>query len=216
MKGLIIAGVSAVALVLGGLSAYNYANTTQVTGNHMEQKLSAFYQADQLELDTLVKNIQTSLGVSGIGFEKLHDVLVDTIKGRYEGNGSSAAGVGRGQLFSAIKEAYPSVDISVYNRIMDQATAGREAFKQKQLYFRDRIRDYETWETDGLVHSHFVTWMGFPSKNLEARIGETVFHGQDALDHMKVLVTSGSTDTAFKTGHEQSVNDELGIQPKKE
>jgi hypothetical protein len=210
MKGLIIAGVIVVALLLGASGMFSYASGIQKTGNHMEQDLSALYQTDQTELDTLVKKIQTDLGISGIGFGKLHDVLVDTIKGRYENN-SSAGGVGRGQMFSAIKEAYPNVDISVYNRIMDSANSGREAFKQKQNYFRDRIRDYQTWMTDGLIRPHFISFMGFPTNNLEATIGKTNFQGKEALAQMKVLVTSGATDDAFKSGHEQSVNDELGL-----
>jgi hypothetical protein len=203
-KGLIIGLVAAGAIGIGAVSLFGYANSVQKAGVNMEQGLNTQYQVDQLDLDTGIKEIKESIGIANIQNDKLDKVLSDAVRGRYEGN--SSAQPGKGQLFSAIQEAYPNVDVSVYNRIIDKEFAFREHFKQEQIIFRDQLRAYDVWRTEGLIKPILVRMLGYPSQNLEARIGFQTWHGVEALDHMKVLVTSGETDTSFQTGHEEPID----------
>ena len=177
-KGLIIGLAAVGAIGIGAVSLFGYANSVQKAGVNMEQGLN---QND-----------------------KLDKVLSDAVRGRYEGN--SSAQPGKGQLFSAIQEAYPNIDVSIYNRIIDKEFAFREHFKQEQIIFRDQLRAYDVWRTEGLIKPILVRTLGYPSQNLEARIGFQTWHGVEALDHMKVLVTSGETDTSFQTGHEEPID----------
>jgi hypothetical protein len=207
MKKSIIILIAVVAvLAIGTISFFCSLSSSQKEGNHMEQELSAKYQGAQLELDTYVKKIKESVGIANLKSDKLDQVISDAVKGRYENN--SSAQPGRGQLFSAIKEAYPDASgLNIYDRLIDQVNAGREAYKQTQLALRDQLRAYDTWRTDGLIRPIILrNFLGFPTDNLEARIGTTVKHGKDAEDQMKLLVTSSETDQAYQTGHEEPVD----------
>jgi hypothetical protein len=205
-KSIIILGAVAAAFALVVIVFFSSLSSSQKEGNHMEQELSAQYQAAQLELDTYVKKIKESVGIANLKSDKLDQVISDAVKGRYENN--SSAQPGRGQLFSAIKEAYPDASgLNIYDRLIDQVNAGREAYKQTQLNLRDKLRAYDTWRTDGLLRPHILSGcLGFPTQNLEARIGTSVKHGRDAEDQMKLLVTSSETDQAYQTGHDEPID----------
>lgn len=45
-----------------------------------------------------------------------------------------------------------------------------------------------------------VNMLGFPSDSLEARIGDNVYRGRDALDKIKTLVVTKDTVTAYESG----------------
>jgi hypothetical protein len=204
-KGLIIGAAVAGALVIGGIGMFSFAGSIKHTGVVMEQGLSANYQDDQVELDTGVKKIKESVGISNIKFANVDKVIKDGLSGTLAATIDPKTG-GRSPFMIALQAAIPNVDASIYDRIIDQDLAFREHFKQTQIIFRDKIRDYQTWQNDGLIQPMFISWMGFPSDNLEARIGTQVVHRQAALDQMKVLVTSVETDTAFQTGHEEGID----------
>lgn len=193
-----------IGLIALGIGAYNFANGIQMTGVALEQGLSAEYQSAQIELDTYTKKIKESVGIANLKSDKLDQILKDAVSGRYADK-DMKPGTG-GALFSAIKEAYPQIDLNIYDRIIDQVNAGREAFKNKQNTLRDKVRAYETWLNSGLVQSKFISMMGYPSDNLEARIGKTATHGRDALAQMKVLVTSSSTNQSYETGTEEPLD----------
>ena len=58
----------------------------------------------------------------------------------------------------------------------------------------------------GLVQSAIIKGMiGCPTDLLEARVGTNVKHGRDALDQIKLVVTSGATGDAFNTGKDDGV-----------
>jgi hypothetical protein len=205
-KGLIIGAVIAAGVIgIGTVSMIGWASSVKHTGVVMEQGLSNDYQDDQLELDTGVKKIKESVGIANIKFANVDKIIRDGLSGTLAATIDPKTG-GRSPFMLALQAAIPNVDASIYDRIIDQDLAFREHFKQTQIIFRDKIRDYQTWRNDGLIQPMFISWMGFPSDNLEARIGTQVVHRQAALDQMKVLVTSVETDTAFQTGHEEGID----------
>jgi hypothetical protein len=204
-KGLIIGAAVAGALVIGGISMYGFASHIKSTGVVMEQGLSTGYQDDQLELDAGVKEVKEAVGIANIKFANVDKIIRDGLSGTLAATIDPKTG-GRSPFMLALQAAIPNVDASVYDRIIEKDLAFREHFKQTQIIFRDKIRDYQTWQNDGLIQPMFIRMMGFPSDNLEARIGTQVVHRQAALDQMKVLVTSVETDTAFQTGHEEGID----------
>jgi len=194
------------AIIVGAFMLYSFANGIQTTGVAKEAALSAEYQSSQLELDTYVKKIKESVGIANLKSDKLDQILKDAVSGRYADK-DMKPGQG-GAFFSAIKEAYPDIkgQLDVYDRIIDQVSAGREAFKNKQNELRDQIRNYEVWKNSGLVQSRIIAAMGYPSNNLEACIGKDCIHGPDALARMKVLVTSSETNQSFQTGTDEPID----------
>ncbi len=199
-KGLIITLAVLAALVIGVISLFNYASGLQKEGVAQETSLNAQYLANQNELSTYVSKFYETIGVANLKSDKMDQIITDAVKGRYENN--SSAQPGRGQLFSAIQEAYPNADLSVYDRIIDQINSGREAYKAKQDKLVDMLRAYDAWRKSGLIQPAIIRTMGFPSDALEARIGTDVKHGAAAEEQMWLIVTTTSTSQAYQTGHQ--------------
>lgn len=185
-----------------------------------ETTMSAQYQANQAELDAFTKKINEEFQVAGAKADQLDRVITDAVKGRY-GNGqdliATTPGSPGSQLISALQEAYPNPDLSIYDKIVTEISAGREKFKQVQDKLLDMIRGYKTYRSRGVIHAAMVSAVGYPQ--LEARIGLTkdcpadnvqgnacVYTGKDALRQMQLIVTSGATNNDFTTGTEPGLS----------
>jgi len=199
MKYLIICGAIIGVLLLCCLGVYNYANGIQQEGVARETELNNQYLDNQNELSTYISKFYETVGVANLKSDKMDQILMDAVKGRYEGH--TSAQPGQGQLFSAITEAYPNIDMSIYDRILDQINSGRDAYKQKQSKLLDMLRSYDKWRESGLVQSRIIAAMGVPTQHLEARIGTLVKHGAEARDQMYLIVLTQSTTDAYTSGH---------------
>ncbi len=195
-KALIALIVAGVIAVLGGYWVYSKVNSEYNAGIAMEIALSARYQNNQNQLDASTKKIIESVGVANLQSEQGRKIISDAVKGRYEGKMNPGTG---GAMFSAIKEAYPQLDLSIYNKIVELVITEREAFKQVQSGLLTAVQEYKTWKNTDIIRQWFVTKY-FPSGNLEARIGTRVLTGAAALEQIQLLVTSQGTDDAFNTG----------------
>lgn len=198
MKTLIIVGAILGALILGAIGLYGYANGLQQEAVARETELNAQYLDNQNELSTYISKFYETIGVANLKSDKMDQILLDAVKGRYEGH--SSAQPGQGQLFSAIQEAYPNIDLSIYDRIVDQIASGRDAYKQKQSKLLDMLRAYDKWRESGLIQSRIIAAMGVPSERLEARIGTSVKRGAEARDQMYLIVLTKSTTDAYNSG----------------
>lgn len=195
--GLVIGGFLVVLLLMAA-AVYSYCNGLYRQGIDMETRLNAQYLDNQNELSTYIASFYEQIGVANLKSDKMDQILTDAIKGRYDKNGSVEPG--RGQMFSAIVEAYPNLDLSVYDKIIDFIRAGREAYKQKQSKLLDMLRAYDKWRKDGYFQQWALRSLGFPSEALEARIGTNVKRGQAALDQMYLIVLTGAALDAYESG----------------
>jgi hypothetical protein len=171
-------------------------------------QLSAEYQSNQNELDTYVKTIKEQLGVANVKSDRLDTILKDAVSGRYDSaitaTPGSQAQAAANPLISAIVEAYPQLDgLDIYDKIVDSVKSGREAFKQKQNVLLDKVRQYRKYRNTGFFRPMVVGMVGYPE--LEARIGTEVKTGKAALDQMQLIVTSGGTSDAFRTGEDEPI-----------
>src|SRR5262245_58567300 len=110
-----LAGVIlAVLLVFVG---YQQLNGVHQARADYENGLNAQYVSNQNELSSYISGFYEQLGVAKLKSQKLNDILLAAVKGRYDAKGS-AAQVGKGQLFSAISEAYPELTgLNVYDKV---------------------------------------------------------------------------------------------------
>ena len=198
-KFLIGIGTTLAVIVIAIISVVGYINGIRDEGIAKENALEQQYQVNQNELSTYTTTILESLGVADKGSTKLQNIIVEAVKGRYDGKMEPGTG---GAMFSAITEAYPDATASsaAYAKVQDQVASGRTAYKNQQNKLLDQIRAYENWKEQGYPRSMVVTMLGFPSNTLEARVGDTTYKGEDALDYMKRLVLVDSTVTAYETG----------------
>ena len=179
---------------------YAYLNGVRNEGIGYETKLNAQYPDNQNELSNYASSYTEQIGVANLKSEKMDQIILDAVKGRYENKDGNAV-FGKGSpFFSAIVEAYPNLDLNVYDKSVSFVAAGREAYKAKQTKLLDEIRVYDKWRTSGYVQHYVISWMGFPGVILEARIGKKVLRGQEALDQMKLIVTTSGTREAYETG----------------
>lgn len=198
-KALVGGAVAVLVLVIGVFSTLGYVNGVRNTGIQYEQSLNAQYQSNQNELSTYILQFNETLGIADKQSAELNAILVEAVKGRYDGAMEPGTG---GSMFSAIQEAYPDLtaNTEMYARVQDLVVSGRNAYKNDQDLLLDKIRVYETWKDTGLVKSMVVNSLGFPSDRLEARIGNDVERGEDALDRMKTLVLTDAAVEAYTDG----------------
>lgn len=177
-------------------------NSVTNAGNKQEATLNAQYLDNQNYLSDCVLRIRESAGVVKGEAAALDEILTNAVKGRYD-EGSSAQ-VGGGQLFSAIVEAYPDLSglSDGFDKVLAVVNGCRTDFRGKQTEMLDKLKAYDQWRTGSWTVRHYGD--GFPSNNLQARIGTTVKRGQDAYDQMFLIVTINGNDEAFETGETEA------------
>lgn len=183
------------AALLGGCGLYGYANTVRTQGVQQEQALTGQYKVNQNELSTYVTKIYEMTDVANLKSAKLDTILTHAVQGRYGTEGFKP----NGAFFSAIQEAYPTIDLTVYDRLLTAVEAGREAFKNKQDKLTDMKRAYDTWRYDGIVRSHFAQKY-FPSRMLQVTVNGKLYTDSSALRMIDQMVLAEQASTAFETG----------------
>lgn len=163
-----------------------------------ENFISAKYQTNQAMLSSYVLGYQESLTIADRSSEKLNTILLNAIHGHYDKRTEP-----NGALFSAIKEAYPDIDLNGYNRILDFIASRREQFRAEQTELQDMIRNYDSLRTSDLIDNFLADLLGFPSLHLNATIGEEQLTGSAALERVKRVVTDDLTLQSFRSGQMQ-------------
>lgn len=200
-KGFIIVGVLALVVIIIGGSFYGTVNNLRNAGIAKEAQLVAEYKNNQNILSTYIVTFNETLGIADRQSEKLNDILLDAVKGRYDNDTSLQPGTG-GQMFSAITEAYPDLTATseVYSKVLDQVNAGRSEYKNAQSKLLDLIRDYNTWLETGFIESAIIGNLGFPGDNLRVTDNGQTYTGQAALDRIERIVLTQEAVDAYETG----------------
>ena len=190
---------SIAVLLIAAVSFFGYFNSVRSEGIGKENHLEGTYQANQDELSKVTLTVKESIGIADKGNSKMDEIIKNAVQGRYDG--AMDAGTG-GAMFSAIQEAYPELtaNVALYARVQDAIIAGRQSFSNRQKMLLDEVVAYENWLEQGVLHSTVVKMAGFPSSSLEARVGDKVYTGREALSKIKTLVLTKDTVTAYETG----------------
>jgi hypothetical protein len=201
-KSLIVTLAVLGGLVLAAFGAIGYYNSVQTVGVQKEQALNAQTDSERAWLGSYVSGLYESVGVANLKSQQMDTILKDAVTGRYQLDKSNQTPGTGGSLFSAIKEAYPTIDLSVYDRIVDYIQAKRTEYAALQAKRLDMVRDYNTWRLAGFPHNVAVGLIGFPSQNLSAigPDGKTMVHGQAALDQMSMAIVPGSVNAGYGSG----------------
>lgn len=193
MRNYIFLGVAVLFVVIG----LGYVNSIRNSGIEYETRLSAQYLDNQNNLSAYIAGFYEQLGVADRKSDKLDQILADAVKGRYEDAGGFGKG---GGFFNAIAEAYPDLaGLDVYDRIVDYVSAGRESYKATQSKLLDMLRGYDVWRQQGIFRSMVVSLLGVPSDRLIARVGNSTWQGDDALEKMYQIVLVTDARAAYET-----------------
>lgn len=178
---------------------FSYVNSVRNEGIRIESELNATYKDSMAELSSYTQKVQESLGVAELGTGRVQEILVEAVKGRYDGKMEPGT---EGSMFSAIQEAYPDLTATseTYSKIQTLVEVGRDSFKNRQMIMSSRIANYETWKKTGLLRSTVVNMLGFPSDDLKVTIGDATYKGEDALDKMNEVIMSTEALGDFESG----------------
>jgi hypothetical protein len=153
------------------------------------------------------EGVYDALGVVREKRDAIDKVLQDVVGGRRyvtkEGQ------IDRAALVNAVRESYPDISgLNIYDELITQIQACRQAFAADQTKLADQVRSYNDWRTTGsLWHPWLVERLGFPSAVLQARVGSTVYTGQEALDKMSVAIVGRDTQQIFDTGIDRPLSE---------
>jgi hypothetical protein len=200
-KILLIATVS--VLTIGcclAFSGYNYVNAIWNQGLAQERQLTSQYLDNQNVLSAYVSGFYEQISLAQAQSDVLDEILLDAVKGRYDDGGFAVDS----PMFAAIVEAYPEAGVAElmenWGRIQGTISAGRESYRAVQSKLLDQLRAYDTWRQRGLIRRIIVRMLGFPSENLEARVGEMVLSGEMARMKMYQIVLTSEAIEAYETG----------------
>ena len=196
--------VAAVGALLIGccliIGAYSTVNGIWNDGLAQERQLTSQYLDNQNELSAYISGFYEQVDVAQAQGEVLDQILLDAVKGRYDQGGFAVDS----PMFVAVAEAYPEAGaaelMANWGKIQDYISAGREGYKAKQSKLLDQLRVYDTWRQTGLIRRSIVQILGFPSENLEARVGELTLTGEMARIKMYQLVLTSEAIEAYETG----------------
>jgi hypothetical protein len=161
-----------------------------------ENALEAQYRDNQNELSSYIAGAREQFSAVLTQTAALERILTEAVKGRYEQNGTPQGG-----LINVLREAYPNLgDLSLYNRLVDFIQSKREAYKNVQSKLLDMIREYEDYLSESITRGWALS--GYPSRGLEARVGDKVYKGEAALDQMKIIVLTKEAEKAYESGED--------------
>lgn len=199
MKTSTIIALSAAGIFFfGAVGSYSYVNGVRNTLIAQETNLTALYRDNQNVLSSYVSGFYEQVGIADRKSAQLNQIISDAVKGRYDGK--TSAQPGKGQLFSAIQEAYPNIDLSTYDKIQDYIQKSRNEFKGAQTRLLSTVAQYENSRKQGFIKSTVANVLGFPSDTLQARVDGKVFYGRTALEQIQEIVLDGTTNAAFGSG----------------
>ncbi|OGC44927.1 hypothetical protein A2V54_01380 [candidate division WWE3 bacterium RBG_19FT_COMBO_53_11] len=192
------AGIVLAVIVVLGLAVFGYANGIWNEGIPMERTLSAQYLANQNYLSQYISGFYEQSSVAIVKTDAIDRIMMDAVKGRYEDGGYNVDSA----FFAVMVEAYPDLgqNMEIYDKIVDYIQANRAGYGAMQEKLLDQLRVYDTWRETGLIRRYIVRLVGFPSENLEARIGEMVYRGEAARDRMYTIVLTADALKAYESG----------------
>lgn len=192
--GVILALIA--VLVVGGISLYGYANSLRSEDINWARQLNPQYQSCQNNLSNYTAGFYEQLGLVKYKSEKMDQILLNYAKARGE-----KGAVGQAFL-AAVVEAVPDLKgLNIADKMLAYVQAGREGYRGCQDKLLDMLNSYKKWLEDGYIQSLIIAKViGAPNDRLEARIGEKVWRGKEAMERMLIIVLTSDTKKAYETG----------------
>lgn len=201
-----------VVVVIGLITWFSVTNGVKNAGYQKEKDLNAQYNININTLSDCMVRIRESAGTVKAQTEAVNVVLENAVKGRYDGELSSAqAKPGPNTLFSAMHEAYPDLSSVAggYDKVLIVINGCRTDYRGMQDKMQKMISDYESWRVGSWTTRTFAS--GFPSSELKAKKGNAVLKGEEALAQMETVVAVKEATSAYDSG-ELKAEDPFGTQ----
>lgn len=191
LLGLIAGGIVVLWVIVANINITNQ-------GNRRENALNAQYVSNQNVLSDCIVKIRETANVTQAQADEFEAIMVEVIKGRYEGE--TSAQPGSGALFSAITEDYPDLSglNEAFERVYTVIVGCRTDYRLEQDRLLDMLREFDDWRNG----SQTARWFAkkYPSDNLVARVGTGSDRGLAAYDRMYTIVQVQDSIESYETG----------------
>lgn len=196
-KALVIGVVVVVAIIIAAVAGpYIVRNE----GERHEQLLVGQYNNSTTALSTCLDQSQAAMQVGDEHSRQVREILTEVTSARYEEIDGTRPALGRGQMFSMIQEAYPDIDMTVWNKVYDTVIGCRDTFQNAQDRLQGTAVRYNQWRVSD---SPLDSWIKdeFPSEELKITTPDgQKLDGQEAYDQITRVVLVKDAKTAFQDG----------------
>ena len=202
LKRLMLIGF--VALLLTSL--VSCAGNADNNGKTKEADLTYQYKVNFAYLSNCLANGSAAAGVASANAAATDKILMDAVTGRYQGN--SSAKPGDGQMFSAIKEAYPDISgvNNSYQKVMDVIIGCRTDYLGQQVQLADKLRSFDKWRHSTRIARKYAN--KYPDVDLIVDMPDgTTLTGPAAEKKMGQLIVTAAAAKAQTTGTIPDNND---------
>ncbi|HEY9684004.1 MAG TPA: hypothetical protein V6C86_20650 [Oculatellaceae cyanobacterium] len=179
--GGVIAGVLAIALVIGFIGIKVHVGNA---GLFKEKQIVELNNNNTIQLNQYVASLKEQVGIANLKSNAMDKVLKDALEARYSPQQMKDPNA-QGSFYSAMHEAYPNIDMSLYDKILTFVQGQRQDYALLQKQMQSMLADFDTWRgsfpnsmfTGGLP-DHWLTVQDDNGKKLD---------GQAALDYLNTI-----------------------------
>ncbi len=182
--GKIIGLGAVVAILAAGLWAFLYYQGVQNEGLRQEKQIVSLNNSNTIELNQYVASLKEQVGIANVKSAALDKVLKDALSARYNPT-QMADPNSKGSFYSAMHEAYPNIDLSLYDKILDFVKAKREGYSVLQKQMQGLLEQFDVWRGSfpnslftGSLPDHWLTVQDNDGNKLT---------GQKALDYLNTI-----------------------------
>ncbi|MFN8554656.1 MAG: hypothetical protein U0103_24560 [Candidatus Obscuribacterales bacterium] len=180
-----IIGLGAVALVLAaGVWAFLTYQGVMNEGLRQEKQIVSLNNSNTIELNQYVASLKEQVGIANVKSAALDKVLKDALSARYNPT-QMADPNAKGSFYSAMHEAYPNIDLSLYDKILDFVKAKREGYAVLQKQMQKLLEEFDVWR--GSFPNSIFTG-NLPDHWLKVQDNDgNMLEGQKALDYLNTI-----------------------------
>ncbi len=195
--GGIIAGVAVLALIIGIVTIKAHVYNA---GLVKEKQIVELNNNNTIQLNQYVASLKEQVGIANVKSNALDKILKDAVSARYNPTQMSDPS-SKGSFYSAMHEAYPNIDVSVYDQIITFVQGQRQDYALLQKQLQSMLADFDTWR-GSFPNSLFAG--GFPDHWLVVSDDNgNRIDGQKALDYLNTISQpNGSNNGGGQNGVE--------------
>ena len=140
--GIGIAAAVILVAAVGGFFLYKAGVMNE--GLRQEKQIVSLNNSNTIELNQYVASLKEQVGIANVKSNALDKVLKDAVSARYS-PGQLADPNAKGSFYSAIHEAYPNADLSLYDKILDFTKTKREQYALLSKQMQGLLETFDVW-----------------------------------------------------------------------
>lgn len=188
-------GVILLALIIGIFGVKAHVGNVALL---KEKQIVELNNNNTIQLNQYVASLKEQVGIANVKSAALDKVLKDALSARYNPT-QMADPNAKGSFYSAMHEAYPNIDLSLYDKILTFVQGQRQDYALLQKQLQSMLADFDTWRGSfpnsmftGNLPDHWLVATDDNGNKLE---------GQKALDYLETISQpNGSNNGGGQTG----------------